>query len=94
MTDFVSNNFMNENLNNLRNDLAYKNTRLELLFKAVKLKTEIISRASAGNTEGGSITTVDLFDSFGLVCFANKNIKLSVVLQLIPNQSNRRSMVQ
>jgi hypothetical protein len=34
--------------------------------------------------------TVHLFDWFGLVCFANKNI----VIQLIPSQSNRRSMVQ
>jgi hypothetical protein len=39
--------------------------------------------------------TVDsLFDWFELVYFANKNKKLSVVIQLIPNQSNRRSMVQ
>ncbi len=39
--------------------------------------------------------TIDLlFDWFGSVCFANKNKKLSVVIQLIPNQSNRRSMVQ
>ncbi len=38
--------------------------------------------------------TVDLlFDWFGLVCFAKKQ-KLSIVIQLIPNQSNRRSMVQ
>jgi hypothetical protein len=36
----------------------------------------------------------DLFDLFGLACFANKNKKLSVVIQLIPNQSNRRSNVQ
>jgi hypothetical protein len=35
-----------------------------------------------------------LFDWFGLVCFANKNKKLSVVIQLIQNQSNRRPMVQ
>jgi hypothetical protein len=33
-----------------------------------------------------------LFDWFGLVCFAKK--KLSVFIQLIPSQSNRRSMVQ
>ncbi len=39
--------------------------------------------------------TVDLlFDWFGLVCFANKNKKMSVVIELIPNQSDRRSMVQ
>ncbi len=39
--------------------------------------------------------TIDLlFDWFGLICFANKNKKLSVVIQLIPNESNRRSMVQ
>ena len=39
--------------------------------------------------------TVDLlYDWFGLVCFANKKQKLSVVIQLIPNQSNKRSMVQ
>jgi hypothetical protein len=37
--------------------------------------------------------TVDLlFDWFGLVCFTNKNNN-SVVIQLIPNQSNRRSTV-
>jgi hypothetical protein len=37
--------------------------------------------------------TVDLvFDWFGLVCFANE--KMSVVIQLFPNQSNRRSTVQ
>jgi hypothetical protein len=36
--------------------------------------------------------TIDLlFDWFGIVCFAKK---LSVVIQLIPNQSNRRSAVQ
>jgi hypothetical protein len=35
-----------------------------------------------------------LFDWFGIVCFANKKQKLSVVIWLIPNQSNRRSMVQ
>jgi hypothetical protein len=40
-------------------------------------------------------STVDLlFDWFGLVCIANKNKKLSVVIQLIPNWSNRRSIVQ
>jgi hypothetical protein len=39
--------------------------------------------------------TVDLlFDWFGLVCFANKKQKMSVFIQLIPNQSNRRSTVQ
>jgi hypothetical protein len=39
--------------------------------------------------------TVDLLiDWFGLVSFANKNKKMSVVIQLIPNLSNRRSMVQ
>ncbi len=39
--------------------------------------------------------TIDfLFDWFGLVCFAYKIQKLSVVIQLIPNQSNRRSIVQ
>ncbi len=39
--------------------------------------------------------TIDLlFDLFELVCFANKNKKLSVVIELIPNQSNRRSTVQ
>jgi hypothetical protein len=35
-----------------------------------------------------------LFDWFGLVCFVNKNKKMSVVIQLIPKQSNRRSTVQ
>ncbi len=46
--------------------------------------------------KGGSITvTVDLlFDWFGLVCFANKNKNCQLFIQLIPNQSNRRSMVQ
>jgi hypothetical protein len=40
---------------------------------------------------GNTKCTVDLlFDWFGLVCFA----KMSVVIQLIPNQSNRRSTVQ
>jgi len=39
--------------------------------------------------------TIDLlFDWFGLVHFANKNKNLLVVIQLITNQSNRRSMVQ
>jgi hypothetical protein len=36
------------------------------------------------NTKGGSITVlfVDLlFDWFGLVCFANKNKKMSVLIQ-------------
>jgi hypothetical protein len=47
-----------------------------------------------GNTKGGSVTIDLLFDWFGLVCLANKNKKMSVVIQLIPNQANRRSMVQ
>jgi hypothetical protein len=39
--------------------------------------------------------TVDLlFDLFGLVCFVNKIENFSVVIQLIPNQSNRRSTVR
>jgi hypothetical protein len=39
--------------------------------------------------------TIDLlFDLFGLICFANKKQKLSVVIQPISIQSNRRSMVQ
>jgi hypothetical protein len=38
--------------------------------------------------------TIDLlFDWFVLVCFGD-NKKLSVVVELIPNQSSRRSMVQ
>jgi hypothetical protein len=49
-----------------------------------------------GILKGGKYDcTIDLlFDWFGLVCFANKNKKISVVIQLIPNQSNRRSTVQ
>jgi hypothetical protein len=49
-----------------------------------------------GNSKGGSIiVTFDLlFDWFGLVCFGNKNKKMSVVIELIPNQSNRGSTVQ
>jgi hypothetical protein len=44
--------------------------------------------------EGKYHCTVDLlFDWFGLVCFVNKNKKISA-MKLIPNQSNRRSMVQ
>jgi len=43
----------------------------------------------------GNHCTIDLlFDWFGLVRFANKKQRLSVVIQLIPNQSNRRSIVQ
>jgi hypothetical protein len=39
--------------------------------------------------------TIDLlFDWFGLICFVNKKQKLLVVIQLIPNQSDRRSIVQ
>jgi hypothetical protein len=54
------------------------------------------SLLETGNTKGGKYPcTIDLlFDWFGLVCFANKKQKLSVVIQLIPNQSNRRSMAQ
>jgi hypothetical protein len=46
----------------------------------------------AGNPKRGKYhCTIDLlFDGFGLVCFANKNKKLLVVIQLIPNWSNRR----
>jgi hypothetical protein len=49
-------------------------------------------RAYPENTKGGKYhcTVNFLFDRFGLVCFANKNKKLSVVIQLIPGQSNRR----
>jgi hypothetical protein len=34
------------------------------------------------------------FDWLRLVCFANKNKNCHVIIQLITNQSNRRSMVQ
>jgi hypothetical protein len=48
-----------------------------------------------GRERGKYRCTVDLlFDWFGLVFFANKNKKLSAVIQLVPNQSNRRSTVQ
>jgi hypothetical protein len=49
-----------------------------------------------GNSKWGKFhCTIDfLLDWFGLVCFGNKNKKISIVIQLIPNQSNRRSMVQ
>jgi hypothetical protein len=44
---------------------------------------------------GKNHCTIDLlFGWFVLVCFANKKLKFSVVTQLIPNQSNRRSPVQ
>jgi hypothetical protein len=47
-----------------------------------------------GILKGKYHCTVELlFDWFGLVYFAKKQ-KLSVVIQLIPNQSNRRSTVQ
>jgi hypothetical protein len=48
----------------------------------------------AGNTKGYHCTVHLLFDWFGLVCFAYNNKKISVVIQLIPKQLNRRSMVQ
>jgi hypothetical protein len=52
-------------------------------------------RVEQGILKGKYHCTIDLlFDWFELVCFANKNKKLSVVIQLIPNQSNRRSTVQ
>ncbi len=52
-------------------------------------------RVSAGCSRGKYHCTIDLLiDLFELACFANKNKKLSVVIQLIPNQSNRRSTVQ
>jgi hypothetical protein len=44
--------------------------------------------------KGKYYCTVDLFDLFGLACFVNKKQKLSIVIQLISNQSNRRSTVQ
>jgi hypothetical protein len=49
-----------------------------------------------GILKGGKYhCTVDLlFDWFVLVCFANNKKILSAVIQLIPNQSNRRSTVQ
>jgi hypothetical protein len=51
--------------------------------------------SSQGTLNGEYHCTVDLLlDLFGLVCFANKKRKMSVVMQLIPNQSNRRSTVQ
>jgi hypothetical protein len=46
------------------------------------------------NNKGKHHCTILLFDWFELVCFANKNKKLSIVIQLIPNHSYRRSMVQ
>jgi hypothetical protein len=54
-----------------------------------------VVRLSREYQRGKYHCTVDLlFDWFGLVCFANRNKKMSVVIQLIPNQSNRRSTVQ
>jgi hypothetical protein len=59
-------------------------------------RAKVKAKAMLGILKGGKYhCTVNLlFDCFGLVCFANKKQKLSVVIQLIPNQSNRRSMVQ
>jgi hypothetical protein len=49
-----------------------------------------------GNTKGGKDHCIvdPLFYWLGLVYFENKNKQLSVVIQLIPNQSNIRSTVQ
>jgi hypothetical protein len=61
----------------------------------VKKANNIFDTKRRENLRGKYHCTVDLlFDWSGLVCFANKNKKMSVLLQLIPSQSNRRSTVQ
>ncbi len=53
-------------------------------------------KASAGNTKGGRITVplTSCLTGLDYPVLQIKNKKLSVVIQLIPNQSNRRSTVQ
>jgi len=58
------------------------------------IHTSLFVYSTQGILKGDHCTVDLLFDWFGLVCFENKNKKLSVVIQLIPSQSNRRSMVQ
>jgi hypothetical protein len=57
--------------------------------------TNVLIALSREYKRGKYHCTIDLlFYWLRLVCFANKNKKLPNVIQLIPNQSNRRSMVQ
>jgi hypothetical protein len=67
-------------------------------IRPLALPTNITQGWKQGRREGEREKyhcTVDLLSYlFGFVCFANKNKKLSVVIQLIPKQSNRRSTVQ
>jgi hypothetical protein len=66
-----------------------------LLIKHIQQSPKFDKPSYRDYQRGMYHSTVDLlFDWFGLVCFANKNQKLSVVIQLFPNQSNRRSTVQ
>ncbi len=58
----------------IRNRIKTKNPYILITRIQRYQKSNSFLYASAGNTKGGSITTVDLlFDLFGLVCFANKN---------------------
>jgi hypothetical protein len=55
---------------------------------------ERLAMDKPGSAKGDHCAIDLLFYRFGVVCFANKKQKLPVVIQLIPNQSNRRSTVQ
>jgi dUTPase len=58
------------------------------------IRPKVSFATNQGILKGKYHCTIDLlFDGLDKVCFAN-NKKMSVVIQLIPNQSNRRSMVQ
>jgi hypothetical protein len=60
----------------------------------LEVRYRIANELIQGILKGKYHCTVDLlFDWLGLVCFANKKKQLSVAIQLIPNLSNRRSIV-
>ncbi len=56
----------------------------------------IVEVTKPGNTKGGSITVLltSCLPGLDLLVLRKLKQKLSVVIQLIPNQSNRRSTVQ
>ncbi len=64
---------------------------IDLSVSQAKIYSEYLSQ---GILKGKYHCTVDLlFDWFGIVCFANI-LQIVRFIQLIPNQSNRRSTVQ
>ncbi len=76
-------------------DIAQNSMFYLPLVGFLRVNEQIFSIAAPGNTEGGSITVPLTSCLTGLdLSVLQMKTKKSVVIQLYPNQSNRRSTVQ